>query len=331
MGMTIVSSFNPDTPAFWEYIVPHISTFATRINWAQIETSEGVYNWSALDAMNAPFTSIGKNVAIIVTLAGSSGLSPTPGPNTATPAYVVSGTPSIACPAYPQPLPITVSPFFVAREEAFIQALITHLEASNYANNVLYVRVGPFQGDLSCPPCYLNNPSAWGGIPGVQAYLTNLAAFVKSLNSSIQICYNVSNCISNAITYGTGQIFANAGLGIGNDSASGGDTQGQSSGDWVSLFAAYPDVYHFLQLQNPDTITDPLVILPFARANGCDAFEIPESYIEIAYNPANIYYAQSHLEAQQALSGILFQFYMTASNGDGTSLPSNIVTLLPQS
>jgi|SRR5579863_498155 len=293
--MTIVSSFNPGSAAEKKYVDPHTTAVMIRSNWSQLEASEGVYNWMQLDSQITSWTGQGKKVAIIASLAADSGV------NTATPGYVLQNkqTTTVKCPAFPNPCPVTNTQFFVQREEAFIQALLAHLVPMG--SSILYVRVGPMHGGESCPSCFQADPLAWGQESGVMSYLSDLATFVSKLHSPIQMVYDMNSCINNSWAAQMGDIFAKVGLGIGNDAASGKDVNGPGNGDWVVKFAQYPLVYHYLQQQNPDTIADTLKIIPFARTQGVDAFEINESILDAAYDPANPNYAQYHVQLQKVL------------------------------
>jgi hypothetical protein len=298
--LVIVSSFNPMSAPEKKYVDGHVSAFMNRINWAQIEVTQGKYNFSTLDSMDSQWILQGKKVALIVSPASDQGV------NTATPAYVLSQTPKTApCNAFPSPCPITDTAFFEARYEAFIQALLAHL--APISNSVFYVRFGTTGGGESCPHCYLAHP--WpGGEAAFMAYLQNLATFVKNLHSPVQVVFDMNGCINNQWADQMGDIAAGAGLGIGMDSVRASDVTAYSSGkqcssDWCKKFQQYPAVFHYLQSYDPDTIPDVLTYLPFVREQQFNvrALELPEKYLDAAYNPANPSYAQYHVALQKAL------------------------------
>jgi hypothetical protein len=288
--MLIVSSWTTK-------VDPNFSVFMVRVNWDQIETVENVYNWATLTGLMAPFTSQGKQVAIIVSLAADSGV------NTATPAYVLKQTPTVECKTFPDPCPVTDTPFFQSREEALIAALLAHLEPT--ASQIAYVRVGPVHGGESCPSCYTHQ--AWpGGETAFMNYLQNLADYVAALKSPIKVVYDMNGCINNAWASQMGDIAAGKGLGIGMDSASGADVAAYNSGkqcasNWCAEFKKWPNVYHYLQLYGPDTFPDLLTIVPFARSMGTNAFEIPENMLDAACDTKNPNYKQYGAQLQNVL------------------------------
>jgi hypothetical protein len=284
--MAIVASFENPTPSFSKYVVPHVSTFMVRIDWSQIELFQGTYNFDALDHAIEVWTSQGKQVILIVSLASDYG------PNVATPPYVLKQVSQVTCKNFPDPNPITDEAWFAASAKPFIQATLKHLSTKP----PLYVRFGFTGGGENFPHCWTNKP--WpGGETVFMNYLTEMANFTGSVAGPVKVVANMDGGISLAWADEEAAIFTKAGLGIGIEALSSQDVtaykSGQPcSGDWCALFRKYPSAYHYLQSAQPVPLTDPLTYVPFARQPQfkVDALELTSSYLSVAYDPTNANY-----------------------------------------
>ena len=108
---------------------PSVDGIVLRTGWDRIETADGVYDWTYLDTQIAAAANAGKKVALGV------------GAGTATPAWVYAeGAQPFqyidATSPQTQTIPVPWDPVFLAKWEAFVQAL-----GNRYASNAAVVRV----------------------------------------------------------------------------------------------------------------------------------------------------------------------------------------------
>src|ERR1700730_17064931 len=181
--------FATSTPlpsTFFSNVLPNITGVAVPMNWDDIETSRGNYDFSSFDASLAPYLNAGAKVNIIVWPATEGGS------NNSTPSYVFSsayaatvGAPNpqdmTVCSSYTgdsgspygQPgftsggvwnssdptygsdlsgLPVSYELPFMTAYENFIQAVIAHYNG-NTQTPIGYIRFGMSQGGESSPEC----------------------------------------------------------------------------------------------------------------------------------------------------------------------------------
>lgn len=102
----VLTQGQPDFSDFMSNILPNVSGVAVGLQWSQIETTQGVYDFSAFDASLQPFVAAGKQVNLIVWPATEGGNND-PNRGGSTPAYVF--TPAWAATVgAPNPLDMTV-------------------------------------------------------------------------------------------------------------------------------------------------------------------------------------------------------------------------------
>lgn len=116
--------------------------------WSAVETSAGVYDWTAVEKTIAPWVAQHKTIGLTF-----AGVDEEPGQTTgspsipATPAYVLAQTPTITCtgltrngvPQYPPPTPVYWNSGYAVPWRAFIQAAV-----QKYQNDsrIAYMRFG---------------------------------------------------------------------------------------------------------------------------------------------------------------------------------------------
>jgi hypothetical protein len=126
------------------------------IPWSSVETSKGVYNWSAVWAAAEPFVNAKVNLTVNLLFSEA-----TEGPvNTVTPAWVTNsvanggdGVPTVSCAGQPT-MPVYFDPTYEADWKAFIAAAIKQFSFSNsvLAANVGYMRFATGGGAEALPP-----------------------------------------------------------------------------------------------------------------------------------------------------------------------------------
>ena len=105
------------------------------INWSQVETAQGVYDWSAVATAAAPFVSKGLTVNLLFAEATEGAT------NNVTPAWVASSVPTVACEGGPA-MPVYWNAAYEKLWSAFIAAAIAQFSYNNsaLAPNVGYLR-----------------------------------------------------------------------------------------------------------------------------------------------------------------------------------------------
>jgi hypothetical protein len=209
---------------FMSNVLPNISGVSVALQWNQIETSEGVYDFTSFDSSVQPFIQAGRAVNLIVWPATEGG-SNAPSSGGSTPAYVFTstyaskvGAPNpqdmTVCPNYTgdssspygqagftsggiwnssdptygsdlSGLPVSYELPFMTAYKNFIQAVVTHYNG-NKTTPIGYIRFGFSQGGENSPEC---NPF-WPNFSQT-TYITNyvgpMTAWVAQQNPQMTI------------------------------------------------------------------------------------------------------------------------------------------------
>jgi hypothetical protein len=206
---------------FLNSVLPNISGVAVSLPWSEVETSQGVYDFTSFDASLQQFYAKGRAVNLIVwpaTEGGNNG----PSNKGATPVYVLSAayaaslntTPQdmTVCPSYTgdtsnpfynaaqsgsgggfwnvstnpdlSGLPVSYETPFMTAYQAFIVQVIKHYNG-NTATPIGYIRFGFSQGGENSPECnqYWPNYSQTKYLN----YVSSMTDFVKQQNPTMTI------------------------------------------------------------------------------------------------------------------------------------------------
>ncbi len=145
------------------------------IDWSDVETAKGVFDWSAVTAAALPYTSAGLTVNLLFADA-------TEGPvNSVTPAWVTTainlggmGVPTVSCTGQPT-MPVYFHPNYEAAWEQFIAAAIHQFSYANspLAASVGYMRFGTAGGAEALPPPGYNDGGPCQALWAAAGFSTN--------------------------------------------------------------------------------------------------------------------------------------------------------------
>jgi len=209
---------------FMANVLPNISGVSVSLQWSQIETSQGVYDFSSFDASLAPYLAAHRNVNLIVWPATEGGNN-APNNGGSTPSYVFTSTYAASVGA-PNPQDMTVcqnyqgdtgSPYgqagftsggiwnsndptygsdlsglpvsyelpFMMAYQNFIQAVIAHYNG-NTTTPIGYIRFGYSQGGENSPECNQYWPN-FSQATYVTNYITAMTVFVTNHHPQMTI------------------------------------------------------------------------------------------------------------------------------------------------
>jgi len=302
---------------------PYVDGVNPGLDWNTIETSQGVYDFSAFDASLQHFYDAGKTVNLIVRPASNGGV------NTLTPAYVFSSQWAsslgvapldvVTCKGYPgngsahSGFPVVYELPFKAAYKKFIAAVLAH-----YANNphIGYIRVGLAVGGEVFPWCSNVMPgfsqATW------LSYVDEMDAYERSLNPTMQLMAALNQVYTNgswdqSYTTAEARNAVAVGQGIGSQGWQQADIANFKAGlpctsDWCTLFAQYAGQVP-LELQqagasiaNGGTTTGSMAdIIPFAVAHHTNILEIYIQDLMTAFDPQWPAYSQYGPSYRQAV------------------------------
>jgi hypothetical protein len=259
----------PYFSSFLTNVLPNISGVSVALQWSQIETSQGQYNFSAFDTSLQPFIQAGRTVNLIVWPATEGGNND-PSNGGSTPAYVLSTayaqslgtTPQdmTVCPSYTgdssnpyyggsggiwnastssdlSGLPVSYELPFMTAYKNFIQAVITHYNG-NTTTPIGYIRFGFSQGGENSPECNQFWPN-FSQTTYVTNYVGPMTVWVAQQNPQMTILEdmhalgNLSNesaSVYTAYPDQEAQIGTANGLGIGTNGLQQSDTSASQDG-----------------------------------------------------------------------------------------------------
>gem|GEM_PF-6033604 len=249
------------------------------VPWSSVETSQGVYDFSALDSQIAFYTTnypgMKVNLMLIPISYSSNGNNPTGGVNYFTPQYVFSGTWAsngqvIAANGGAVPPPLDVvscsgyagnasvpnsgypvvyeAPFYVAYQN-FIAAVIQHYNSNS---TIGYARFGLSVGDETDAYCTaetqaLPAPNTFAGASTWEQYIGTMVSFEKSQNPKFQIMTSLNSLDTNpgpTLPEFEANLAVSNGFGFGSNGWRASDiqasqTNGNCTSDWCALFDQY--------------------------------------------------------------------------------------------
>lgn len=317
----------PHAPGWAQWVAdiePHVQGVVIMCPWNQMETSQGVYDFTSCD--NA-FKNFPTNLKFAIVLEPINFNS-----NTATPAYIYSaqwakslGATQLdyaACPTHPgngsTPLNTyahngDVSAFPAVWEKPmqvgwhnFLAKAIAHYNSVSFKNQIAYIRVGYSEGGQASDPCESVFIQMTGSITNLQVDWVggNQAQSNFIASQDPQVHYQMAmacsaqgwNCTDWADVEAATDI-ANH-IGIGCEGAQYNDIQSEQNGvpsacDWVALFNKYSQapVVRELQSWTQSSVqgkmpTGSLVnLLPFEASNNASYVELYFQDLACAYIP----------------------------------------------
>jgi dienelactone hydrolase len=119
---------------------PHIAGALFTIYWSDVETREGVFDWSAIDRRIAPWLAAGKKVALRI-MWSSSGTWPDPAAGHPTPQFVIdAGAVTVRSESSRTDIPLAWDPVYVRHSNRFLREVARKFDGNP---NVLFVDVTP--------------------------------------------------------------------------------------------------------------------------------------------------------------------------------------------
>lgn len=279
---------------FQTYVVPQPTIYGVQqpYDWKDIEPSNGVYDFTKMDADIALYAAKSKKTVIVISLITDQvgdGVTP----NTSTPQWALAITPMISCDHVPLPgIPIVYDSKTIALTQPFILKVLRHLDGNIW---VAYVRIGFWKGGENCPEC-----KAALKVQTALDYNQLMSDFIKTNHPNgtgkTFFVSNCSGCFGNKYTDGSAAIFVGDGLGIGTESVFAQDylnyIAGQQCGgsDWCNIFNTYPTAFKYLQPGVPQDLDGLLTYYPFIQKFGTNYMELRYSDVSVAYNPTDLDY-----------------------------------------
>jgi len=291
---------SPDQPYYQDiqnYLLKNefVSGGGVAVQWSDIDSGNGVYDFTIPDAAAKMWTDTGKKIYLYVMAVGEFA------PNTVTPQYVWSKLgPKNYTTCNSQQLPNYLSPAFQGPYKNFIRAVVEHY-ASNPA--VGYIRIGLGKGDETNPGDGLTGSvcasalNTWGlTAQSWQDYLVSMLQFEASLNSPhpLRVGLVKTNFFPQADVETIAAQAVALRIGIGSQGLQKSDVNNcaSSTSDWCELFNEYTGKVP-LELQtlaqsdptNQSQTGSLTVLIPFAIANHADILEIYLQDWLLAYAP----------------------------------------------
>jgi hypothetical protein len=301
---TIVASFlpkpgSPNMRLFEQIILPHVGAVMERYDWAELEPSQGSYDFSRMDADIANWQSKGKKTALIISLVSDT--INTTRENVATPGWVLSQVPTETCPFIsPNKVPVMYDPKMMALTQSFILAALKHLDTK--APWILYDRTGFWRGGENTPLCKGSKT-----VDTAVNYVRNMAEFVhKNHPDGTRFVSSCSGWPRTNYPEQLCKVFEANDIGIGIQMLSAEDKANFESGrpcagNWCENFKAHPSAYKYLQPEVKQPPANLLEYFPFAESFGVNAVELRVTDLRIAYSPADPNYAEYGARYQAVL------------------------------
>jgi hypothetical protein len=312
----IVAAFVPGPGLHWaedfrKYVIPHVDAVMVRVDWNEIESTHGNYDFSALDRQIGAWAKLGKKSAVILSLQSDEIVGG--GPNKATPKYVLSAAwaqqccqskplNTVSCPFNSNPVPVVYEKPFVAAAQSVIAAALKHLEGNS---SVLYMRAGYVEGGENTPICHAKWPG-WSNEKFLQ-YFQEMTDYIAGLHSSVRFVQNANAFLGMEVADREADILHRAGFGIGmqnlKDTDKDADDRGKPcAGDWCAWARKYPRDFRYLQPSIKQSTPQALAVyLPLARKLGINALEIFPKDLLMAYAPNYPGYAENSAALRAAL------------------------------
>ena len=301
-GNSLWSDFNT-----YVLVSPILDGVNPGLDWNTVETSQGVYDFSAFDASLQHFYNAGKTVNIIVRAVSNGGS------NSITPAYVFSSDWSqslgtapldvVTCKDYPgngqadSGFPVVYQLPFKAAYQQFIAAVLAH-----YADDprIGYIRVGLAVGGEVFPWCSAELPGFSEAI--WLSYVGEMNGYEKSLRPATQLMASLNQVYVHGSwdqSYPIAEASSDVsnGQGIGCQGWQESDIQAYKDGesctsDWCALFDQYAGQVPLelqqagLSIANGGTKAGSMAdMVPFAAARHATVLEIYVEDLLTAFDP----------------------------------------------
>ncbi len=322
-----INAWDPPTPSdgawnpFQTYILHNTAVHGVVLNvpWNSIETSQGVYDFSALDALLPSYA--GKEIDLAFQPISYSNLNNPPGGvNTLTPSYVftsawassVGASPLdvVTClPYYPgngnptSGFPVVYEKPFQVAYQNFISAVLNHYKGSSIG----YMRFGISVGNEADPYCtaelaLLPAPNTFVVPTTWENWVSTMDKFEKSAGPPVQLMQSLNdlNGDPNVLPPFEAMTAVNNGFGFGNNGLRNSDKANSASGapcsgNWCALFDQYagqvPLEVQEAQPSNPSgsdptNVTGNLAdLIPLAVQHHATILEVLMPDLFLAYDP----------------------------------------------
>lgn len=201
---------------------PNVDGVVINLNWASVQPTQGVYNFAPLDQMMNAWGQASKHFVFVVRYANESGSTSATSCNVAhqyLPAWEVARIPHFCDTDRGVIIPDYFDALFQHDLLTYVQAIATHVAASAYRANLLYVRIGvglagegiplmgwncapgdptcnyaDFQADLSQLVAYGYSPQQW------EAWQERMLAAYQQAFASTTVIYPINVLGINPIT-----------------------------------------------------------------------------------------------------------------------------------
>jgi hypothetical protein len=173
---------------------PNVGAVDIIMNWVDVETQQGVFNWTPMDNVMSAWAQHGKKFTIVARYIHNTGGGGTCGNNQYMPAWEIARIPHI-CSAGGAIVPDYFNSTFQSDLQAYATAIAQHVATSPYKNNLLYVRIGVgFAGEgypcLSCSSSDMQQLTTWGySIPNWITWQEQMLSSYKNVFPFIPVIY----------------------------------------------------------------------------------------------------------------------------------------------
>jgi hypothetical protein len=275
--------------------------------WAESDKGEGSsrYDFSYVDEQMAPWIAEKKPVNLIVWATSYSQN------QSATPAYILSKTPTVECPKFGR-VPIFWEKTFIENYKAFMAAVV-----QKYGSNrsIGYIRFGLGAGGETFPACMYELRRHGMSNDIWRDYLLGMLDYEKSLNSPKLLMVGI-NAYGNppdfSLPNAVAKRAAQYGIAVGSQGLQLSDVQADASGqpctvDWCHVFR---DIHGKVPLElqtvapsrpdgsGPGSLVE---LIPLALRNHTQILEILLPDWLVTYDPDFPGYEQNHVEYEKAL------------------------------
>jgi hypothetical protein len=322
-----INAWDPPTPSdggwhdFSKYILPNTAVRGVVLNvaWDSIETSQGNYDFSTLDALLPSYA--GKEIDLAFQPISYSNLNNPPGGvNTLTPSYVFTSTWAssvgappldvVTClPYYPgngtptSGFPVVYEKPFQVAYQNFINAVLQHYKGSSIG----YMRFGISVGNEADPYCTagmqaLPAPNTFVVPTTWENWVQTMDSFEKSAGPLVQLMESLNDLDGDPSVLPPFEAMTavNNGFGFGNNGLRNSDIANSASGapcsgNWCALFDKYADQVP-LELQeaqpsnpsgsDPNNVTGNLAdLIPVAVQHHATILEVLMPDLFLAFDP----------------------------------------------
>ncbi len=134
---------------------PNIGAIDVTMDWSKVEPQQGVFNWTPLDNELNAWGSVGKKLVIIIRYIGETSGDKGNGTGCPTtgllPSWEAARVPTFCDSDKSQTIPDYFDKTFNADLKTYVTAIANHITASQYKNNIIFVRLGLGEGGEGFP------------------------------------------------------------------------------------------------------------------------------------------------------------------------------------